>query len=121
MMTIDCVMCKCIIVNDDYVLILFVYFLLIAVVVCYYLLPITQLGKVRAPGCPKADQVKDKLLASEHFRRNYGHDHFVIHSINQAMGFMNEKPSCSHFLRFICENCTKLAIDTYPHVSSDVE
>mmetsp|Transcript_23113 Transcript_23113/g.33859 ORF Transcript_23113/g.33859 Transcript_23113/m.33859 type:complete len:451 (-) Transcript_23113:51-1403(-) len=72
-------------------------------------------GLVRAPGCPRAQMVMNTLLNGKHFLRNYGHDHFIVHSINQAMGFMHRRPGCRMYLGHFCENCTKLAIDTYPN------
>ena len=61
-------------------------------------------------------KVLELLTESPYFRRNYGHDHFIIHSGNQCLGHMNNKPSCRQFLGFACENCTKLSIETMPQV-----
>lgn len=70
-------------------------------------------GKVRPQGCPNAEKVIKLLESNKYFRRNYGYDHFLVQGLNQAMGIFNMRPACKLFLKGFCENCTKLAIDTY--------
>lgn len=71
---------------------------------------------MRGFNCPKAPQVNAMLKESAYFNRNYGHDHFVLHVLNQVLVYFNSKPQCRQFLKTVCANCSKLAIDTYPKV-----
>lgn len=70
-------------------------------------------AKIRPHGCPHAERVINLMKDNFYFKRNYGFDHFVVQGINQAMGNFNLRPACKLFLKGFCENCTKLAIDTY--------
>lgn len=70
-------------------------------------------AKIRPHGCPNAERVISLLENISYFKRNYGYDHFLVQGLNQAMGNFNERPACKLFLKGFCENCTKLAIDTY--------
>mmetsp|Transcript_18931 Transcript_18931/g.31626 ORF Transcript_18931/g.31626 Transcript_18931/m.31626 type:complete len:501 (+) Transcript_18931:158-1660(+) len=70
-------------------------------------------AKIRPQGCPHAEAVIALLEDNKYFRRNFGYDHFLVQGLNQAMGNFNMRPACKLFLKGFCENCTKLAIDTY--------
>eukprot|EP00602_Paraphysomonas_sp_CaronLab_P013163 CAMPEP_0185043042 /NCGR_PEP_ID=MMETSP1103-20130426/42689_1 /TAXON_ID=36769 /ORGANISM="Paraphysomonas bandaiensis, Strain Caron Lab Isolate" /LENGTH=365 /DNA_ID=CAMNT_0027583183 /DNA_START=538 /DNA_END=1635 /DNA_ORIENTATION=+ len=71
-------------------------------------------GKLRRTNCPRSYEVSRLLFASPYFSKRGGHDHFLLHSINQPMRFFNNQPACYDFLTRICTNCTKLSIDSYP-------
>eukprot|EP01038_Epipyxis_sp_PR26KG_P009225 gene9225-12438_t len=69
-------------------------------------------GALAKTNCPKINKIISLLESSTYFSRNYGHDHFLIHSINQMMLFYITKP-CVELYK-LCFNCTKFSIDSYP-------
>lgn len=69
-------------------------------------------GRMRRSNCPSADSAIRRLNDSAAFRKNAGHDHIVVFSLNQNMNYFMAAPKCQDFLR-MCWNCTKMSIDEY--------
>jgi len=69
-------------------------------------------GRMRKTGCPLLPKVMERLSKSKHWRRNHGHDHFLVFSINYNMNYFMGAKRCTEFMQF-CWNCTKLSIDEY--------
>ena len=74
-------------------------------------------GALYKTNCPMmqtaVDLLRNSLFSGEinYFLRNNGHDHFILHSINQMMLYYADM-KCMDIYRF-CLNCTKLSIDSY--------
>ena len=78
------------------------------------------MSDINEPVCPQLwnprghSQVTALLENSPYFKRFHGEDHFLLHAVNQPVSFFNNRPACMSFLCMLCQNCSKLSIDTYP-------
>lgn len=75
-------------------------------------------GRMRKTNCPLASEVLLLLRRSPHFKKNAGHDHFMINAVNQNMNYFFHAKNCLEFL-MTCWNCTKLSIDEYMFIARD--
>lgn len=69
-------------------------------------------GALTRTNCPMKPAVSRLLAASPTFRARHGHDHFVLHTINQMMLHYSYIDGCMDLYKQ-CFNCTKLSIDAY--------